>query len=173
GPRARGFARRGSCWRARDQLGPTWPVADLPPARARLLAGAVRGLEVALLACALARGQGRCGLGVERPEVLERLGGRQLLEPEDGEHLAQVAVADAAAAAVCLAYPFEHRVERGGRVEVVGEALEERLLVLRHVAWARSPRVEPAERLSQALDAPLRVGELGRGERERLAVVAG
>ena len=112
-PRARGCARRRSRPAIGISSGPCGPVADLPPQRRELLAQLVGRLAKSRAARACSRwASSATRLRVDRRDVAGASQRRQRAEAEHAEHLAQVGVADAVAAAVGLADPLEQRGER-------------------------------------------------------------
>ena len=150
----------------RTSSGPRGPVAHLPAAVAQLVAQAV-GLGVVLRrARRLAGLEQLLLLGAGLAAVLG-----EVLQAQHVEHLDEVGAPDRLVAApVGLLDPVEHRRQRGGRVEVLGERLEERVAVGAHVG-GRLAVDEAARGVAHARHAGERLHEAHVVEGHRLAVV--
>src|SRR4051812_39352320 len=112
-------AQRESSPSSADELGAAGPVADLPAGPAQLVTQAV-GLGPVLLASGFVAALSQRD-GLRRGALLLL---KQRLEPEHGEHLAQVVASHGRLRAICLAHPVEQRGECQRGVEVVAQRLE-------------------------------------------------
>src|SRR5947209_14869077 len=109
--------------RAREELRPLRPVADLPAMLMDLVAQPVRLRVVARQTSTLPRRGALTNLR-GRGHRLDR---QQVVEREHPEHLPEVLIANSVCGAVGLPDPVERRRKRRWRVEVLGQRCEEPL----------------------------------------------